>query len=186
MLGYLYRRNAELCSEMAAKTQSVEVREQWLELAKGWVAKAESEERTIAAGRHHPPVQQITPAKSTDPEIESVPESEECTVVPVRPRPLVEPITPFKLVLPEVERVQASERHTAAPRPAVKLTALPKPLVPKIEIPQGGISFAPEEPKPTPMATQEPSPEAPLQPQKQDVDPLDETWAALMADIRGR
>jgi hypothetical protein len=67
----------------------------------------------------------------------------------------------------------------------VKPIALPEPVLPGFTSPQE-ISFVPEEPAPAPVATQEPSPEAPLQPQEQDIEPVDETWATLMAEIRGR
>ena len=43
-LSLLFRRNAELCAEMASATKSIDVREQWMELAKQWRQKAEADE----------------------------------------------------------------------------------------------------------------------------------------------
>jgi len=42
---FLYRSNAELCVQMARTAKSVEIRQQWEELAKCWQAKADAEER---------------------------------------------------------------------------------------------------------------------------------------------
>jgi len=42
---FLYRSNAELCARMARTAKSVEIRQQWEELAKRWQAKADAEER---------------------------------------------------------------------------------------------------------------------------------------------
>ena len=43
-LSFLFRRNAELCAKMARVANSVEMREQWVELAKQWQKKAEADE----------------------------------------------------------------------------------------------------------------------------------------------
>src|SRR5436190_4255704 len=42
---FLHRSNAELCVQMARTAKSVEIRQQWEELAKCWQAKADAEER---------------------------------------------------------------------------------------------------------------------------------------------
>jgi len=42
---FLYRSNAELCVQMARTAKSVEIRQQWEELAKRWQAKADAEDR---------------------------------------------------------------------------------------------------------------------------------------------
>jgi hypothetical protein len=68
-LRFLYRRNADLCSEMAAQTKSVEVREQGFELARGWVKKAEAEERVVALAPDRRPARLALPAKAALPEI---------------------------------------------------------------------------------------------------------------------
>ena len=43
-LSFLFRRNAELCTKMARVANSVEMREQWTDLAKQWQKKAEADE----------------------------------------------------------------------------------------------------------------------------------------------
>ena len=43
-LSSLFRRNAELCTEMASSTKSAEVREQWIALAGHWRQKAEADQ----------------------------------------------------------------------------------------------------------------------------------------------
>src|SRR4051812_40043772 len=43
-LSSLFRRNAELCAEMASSTKSAEIREQWVALAKHWRQKAEADQ----------------------------------------------------------------------------------------------------------------------------------------------
>jgi hypothetical protein len=48
-LSFLYRRNAELCSAMAAASKSAEIRQQWIELAEHWSQKAEIDESTLGA-----------------------------------------------------------------------------------------------------------------------------------------
>jgi hypothetical protein len=52
-LSLLYRQNAQLCSEMAARTSSVEVREEWLALATSWQKKAASHDGSILAGGNY-------------------------------------------------------------------------------------------------------------------------------------
>ena len=43
-MSFLFRRNAELCTKMARVANSVEMREQWIDLAKQWQKKAEADE----------------------------------------------------------------------------------------------------------------------------------------------
>ncbi len=43
-LSSLFRRNAEICTEMSSSAKSIEVREQWTELAAHWRRKAEANE----------------------------------------------------------------------------------------------------------------------------------------------
>jgi hypothetical protein len=56
-LSFLYRHHAELCSEMAAAAKSVEIREQWIELAGYWKQKSEGVDapRPGALIKHEPP-----------------------------------------------------------------------------------------------------------------------------------
>src|SRR5436190_21385887 len=42
-LSSLFRRNAELCTEMASFAKSAEIREQWIALAEHWRQKAEAD-----------------------------------------------------------------------------------------------------------------------------------------------
>jgi hypothetical protein len=52
-LSFLFRRNAELCTKMARSANSVEIREQWTELAKQWELKAEADDVLIGVA---PPI----------------------------------------------------------------------------------------------------------------------------------
>src|SRR4051812_71487 len=43
-LSFLFRQNAELCIKMAATAKSLEMREEWIALARQWQQKAEAEQ----------------------------------------------------------------------------------------------------------------------------------------------
>lgn len=120
---FLYCRNAELCSDMAAKTKSAEVREQWLALANSWQKKAEG---ILAA---------------------------------TKPR---EPVRVWNTVPDQAD-------------------------LPVLRIAQESVSVVPEGLKSSlsPATTDDPSAEAPVC-QERDPGPVDEFWAGMIADIRGR
>lgn len=102
---FLHRSNAELCVQMARTAKSVEIRQQWEELAKCWQAKAEAEERhaesvdVVAAPA--PPAPGFRRAAVEDqnggkPEPKSDP-----VVAPALPDLASSPITPDKEPQPE-------------------------------------------------------------------------------------
>jgi hypothetical protein len=65
-LSFLFRRNAEICAEMSTSAKSIEVREQWTELAAHWRQKAEANEAlavTAAVGRKPTPAPISAPRK---------------------------------------------------------------------------------------------------------------------------
>jgi len=71
-LSFLFHRNAELCTKMAAEAKSIEVREQWIELA----YKAEADELlTGAAGSSElPSSPSLSPAQLDNPSGHEQPE----------------------------------------------------------------------------------------------------------------
>src|ERR1043165_7132102 len=97
---FLYRSNAELCAHMARTAKSLELRQQWAELAKRWQAKADAEERHSAPVA---PAQVMTAPSFRRAAVEDQSGGKpECDPV-VSPRPDLasSPIGPDKELLPE-------------------------------------------------------------------------------------
>jgi hypothetical protein len=129
-LSWLFRRNAEICKEMAAAAKNIEVRDQWVELAQGWQKKAEADEllektATSAAPPHSANLTQANLEKSPAPHV--VPEQLEPKVMPEQlepettqqqPEPQVTPdqpaLVPLEMPMPTIEKA-ISRRSYSSP-----------------------------------------------------------------------
>ena len=97
-LSLLYTHNADLCAQMANRTKSDEVREQWLALADSWHMKAQASDGLVTAPKYREqlprpaatllvtatPLAQIATAPPASPDAENLPE-ETVSIVPEKP-----------------------------------------------------------------------------------------------------
>ena len=75
-LSFLFQRNSELCTKMAAEAKSVEVREQWIELAKQWQQKADADQLLTGtvSSSEPPPSPNLSPTDLDNPSGHEQPE----------------------------------------------------------------------------------------------------------------
>lgn len=66
-LSFLFRGHADLCIKMATETKNIEMRDQWIALAKQWQQKAQAEELLTEIGSNSQP----PPSPSLSPELDN-------------------------------------------------------------------------------------------------------------------
>jgi hypothetical protein len=156
-LSWLFRRNAELCKELAATAKSIEVRDQWVELAQAWQKKAAADElleKTATSAAPHS-------ANVTLANLEKSP----------APHVVREPLEPK--VMPEQLEPEATQQQ-----PEPQVTPDQPTLVP-LETPMPTIE------KPPMASVETPSQETGSQALvKDDIEGVDEFWRWAIADIR--
>jgi hypothetical protein len=128
-LSWLLRRNGELCKQMASAAKSIEVRDQWVELAERWQKKAAADEllEKAATSAASPHVANLTPVNLEKSPAPHVPEQPEPKVMPEQldpeatqqqPEPQVTPdqptLVPLETPMPTIEK-PSQDALTQAP-----------------------------------------------------------------------